>query len=109
MPDRDREDPWFHTGIVQIGATRIPIDIEDISYFRPLKPVCDPTGRTIDLVSLCQMTHPFSLRAEPRSRNPADLDMAGATRAVEHMRGAWMKSQNHRLRPNSSPTDVVIT
>ncbi|MBD9372670.1 hypothetical protein IB238_08545 [Rhizobium sp. ARZ01] len=113
MPYPDREELWFCPGCVYIGNTIIRIGVESLASFRLPVPIVTETGSLIEYVSLEMITHPFSLRAEPRRLPPAGLDMATATRAVEHMRNARLRYLNASLRESEcrfrpERADVVI-
>lgn len=113
MPREDREYPHFYPGEVHIGTMVVPIDVESLAWFRLPAPVASETGKLIGHINLEMMTHPFSLRVEPQERMPAGLDMATATRAVEHMKNAWLRYLNARLRESEvryrpERADVVI-
>lgn len=110
LPQEDREYPRYYPGTVRIGSMEIPIEVESLSSCRLADPIMDRSGKSIKRLSFHLMLHPFSLRVEPQSRLPRDLDMATATSAVEHMRNAWLKYRNQSLQDINSPerADVVI-
>jgi hypothetical protein len=108
LPQEDREYPRYDPGTVRIGSMEIPIEVANWSFCRLAEPVVDRSGKSIARLSFHLMLHPFSLRVEPQSRLPAGLDMATATRAVEHMRNSWFRYRNQRLQDTPERADVVI-
>lgn len=108
LPEWGREYPDFYPGTVRIGSMEIPIEVESLSFSRLAEPITERSGKSIKRLSFYMMIHPFSLRVEPQNRLPAGLDMATATKAVEHMKNTWLKDLNSGLQDTPERADVVI-
>jgi hypothetical protein len=107
IPGTDREDPLFHRGRVRVGSQEIPIDIIEFSDFKPMETTLGENGDPIEKIRLYAMIHPFSQSVEPFRSPPAGIDMSDATRAVRHMKWAWI--QHHQARATKNRVvDVVI-
>ncbi|WP_261001753.1 hypothetical protein [Shinella kummerowiae] len=107
IPGTDREDPLCHSGRVRIGSQEIPIDIIEFYDVKPVETTLGENGDPIERFRLYAMIHPFSQSVEPIRSPPFGIDMSGATRAVQHMKWAWIQHHQARARTNTV-IDVVI-
>lgn len=107
IPGTDREDPQLHRGRVRFGSQEIPIDIIEFNTFKPVETTLGENGEPIEKFYLYAMIHPFSQTVEPVQKPPSGLDMPIATRAVQHMKWAWIQHHQARARTNTV-IDVVI-
>lgn len=107
IPGTDREDPRYHRGRVRVGSLEIPIDIIEFYDFKPAETTLGENGKSIEEFRLYAMIHPFSQSVEPIRSPPSGIDMSDATRAVQHMKWAWIQHHQRRARENTV-IDVVV-